>query len=352
MLILAGGIGNIFVVLATPATKDAGRDGWLSVLIAYALATLVGMVLIRLGKRFPNKTFVQYLPIVIGKILGKIVGLFYILGWFVMTPIILREIMVLMQIFLPQSPHLVTGILMLVLPVYAMKKGFKVFARTAELYSMMLVVLIIALLGLCLTETDFNRLSPVLENGLMPVMKGLIIQFPYAIETILFMSLWLPCLSKINESKKITWIGMSISGILLTLVVAFNIAFVGDAIVMKETFPLLYMVRHVTISNFSTGFESLLMVLWIASSYLELLVFFYQPVVGLAQWLNLKDYKALIIPMAIIIIILALVPSNIVDVIKLDSIKNPWILLPLGILIPIVWIVAVVRKLDESKINV
>jgi hypothetical protein len=49
-------------------------NAWLSVLIGYGLAAVLGLILLSLGRRFPNKTFVQYLPAVLGKIPGKIAG--------------------------------------------------------------------------------------------------------------------------------------------------------------------------------------------------------------------------------------------------------------------------------------
>src|SRR5689334_5774603 len=111
MLILAGGIGNIFIVLAVPAVKTAGVDGWMSVLIGYGLAALVGICSVKLGSLFPNKTFVEYLPLVYGKFLGKTIGLFYILSFWVMTPLILRETIELMRFFLPLTPKLLISCL-------------------------------------------------------------------------------------------------------------------------------------------------------------------------------------------------------------------------------------------------
>ena len=142
MLVLAGGIGNIFVVLAVPAIKDAGRDGWLLVIISYGIATVVGLALLDLGRRFPDKTFVQYLPIVLGKVPGKLAGLAYILGLWVITPLIIREILELMRFFLPFTPPLAIVILMAMPAVYAMYKGFEVFARTAELFVLLMIFLL------------------------------------------------------------------------------------------------------------------------------------------------------------------------------------------------------------------
>jgi spore germination protein KB len=348
MLILAGGIGNIFVVLTVPAIQDAGRDGWLSVFIAYGLAIGIGFALVDLGRRFPAKTFVQYLPIVLGKIPGKLAGLIYLLGWWLITPLIIREIVEMIRLFLPFTPPLVITIFMALLVLYAMRKGFEAYARTAELFVTLMILLIVLILGLNFSNFNWKNVTPVLANGWGPVLKGLWTQLPYALETILFMALWLPCLNKRREGLRAILIGMPLAGILLTILVAANIAFTGIALTSRLIFPVFYMSRYIFIGNFLTGMEAVFMLLWMISSYLEIPVFYYPSVVGLAQWLNLKDYQPLIVPMMVVTVALTTVPSNVIEVIKLDILKNPVIILPLGLLIPFTWFIALIRKLDKS----
>ncbi len=348
MLILAAGIGNIFVVLAVPAIQEAGRDGWLSVFISYGMAIGIGLSLLDLERRFPNLTFIQLLPAVFGKVLGKLAGLSYVLGWWIMAPLIIREIAELIRFFLPFTPTFVIVIFMALLVVYVMYKGFEVYARTAELFVVLIIFLIILILALNFSNFNWNNLTPVLVNGFSPVLKGLWVQFPYALETILFMALWLPCLNKRQDGLRAILLGMPLAGILLTVLVAANIAFTGITLTARFIFPVFYMSRYIFIGNFLTGMEAVFMVLWLISSYLEILVFYYPSVVGLAQWLNLKEYQPLILPMMLITVILTLLPSNVIEVIKLDTLKNPIILLPLGLLIPITWLVAVIRKLNYS----
>ncbi len=348
MLTLAAGVGNIFVVLAVPAIQEAGRDGWLPVFISYGLAIGIGLSLFDLERRFPNLTFIQLLPAVFGKVLGKLAGLSYILGWWIMAPLIIREIAELIRFFLPFTPTWVIVVFMALLVVYVMYKGFEVFARTAELFVVLIIFLIILILALNFSNFTWNNLTPVLANGFGPVLKGLWVQFPYALETILFMALWLPCVNKRQDGLRAILLGMPLAGILLTILVAANIAFTGITLTARFIFPVFYMSRYIFIGNFLTGMEAVFMVLWLISSYLEILVFYYPSVVGLAQWLNLKEYQPLILPMMLITVILTLVPSNVIEVIKLDTLKNPIIILPLGLLIPITWLVAVVRKLNRS----
>ncbi len=348
MLVLAGAIGDIFVVITSPAVNYSGRDAWMSILLAYIIATIDGILLINLGRRFPQKTFVQYLPVVLGKFIGKLAGLYYILGFWLMAPIIMRDLIESLRPFLPFTPPIAVNILMSLLVIYVMRNGFEVYARTTELFMPIIIILIISILCLNFTNENFSNILPIFENGFMPILRSQVVLFPFAVEPVLFMALWLPCLNIIKESKKALLIGMSISGLLLMLLSIVVIGFTGIDMTMKIISPLNYISRYIDIANFLSGFDAFFIILWMLSSYIELLVFYYPEIVGLSQWLNLKDYKLLIIPMVAINASLAMIPKNIVQHINLDLLKNPFIILPLGILIPITWLIAVIRKLDES----
>lgn len=349
MLILAAGLGGVVTGYIIPAAKDAGRDGWLSVLIACIMATLLGLILVSLGFRFPNKTFIQYLPVVLGRFLGKAIGLFYILSWMIINPLVIRNFMDFMRSFLPTTPQFLIGCLMLLLVIYTAYKGFEVYARVAGFFIVISIILILFLIIGSLPYTDYGYLKPFLENGFSPVAKSLLVQFPLASEPILFMALWYPCMNNMKKAKKCVLIGVPLVGFILIVLFITTIGFTGPVMVVELASPVFYVSRYLRISSFISGFEALLMLLWMSSIYLELLVSFYQPVIGLAQWLNLKDYKPLIIPAAIIILVLALLPNNTIQVKNFAILENKYIILPMAALIPVVWLIAVIRKLDESK---
>jgi spore germination protein KB len=349
MLVIGGAIGNIFIIIASPASIYAGRDAWIAVFLAYLLAAINGLVLIDLARRFPKKTFVQYLPDVLGKFLGKLAGLFYILAFWILTPLIMSEIMELMRFFLRYTPLIYINILISILIVIAMRSGFEVYARTAEQFVVLMVFILFLVICASIPNIEIENILPLLDNGIMPIVKSQTILFSYAVETILFMALWFPCLNKIKEGRRIMLIGMAIGGSLLTILVLITTGILSLELLNRTVYPSFNLSRYIYIGNFLGGFEAIFMILWMFSSYIQLLTFYYPSVVGLAQWMNLKDYKPLVIPIVAINILLAMIPLDIVQIIRLDTLKNTTILLPLSILIPITWLIAVIRGLDESK---
>ena len=55
----------------------AGRDAWLSVIFAWFLDVLLAVVYAYMGVRFSGKNMVQYSITILGKKLGKIVGILF-----------------------------------------------------------------------------------------------------------------------------------------------------------------------------------------------------------------------------------------------------------------------------------
>ncbi|GAB6138533.1 GerAB/ArcD/ProY family transporter [Halanaerobaculum tunisiense] len=337
MLVISSAIGNVFAIMSVFLVKDAGRDGWLSLILAYAIGMIIGLILIKLGSYFPNKTLVQYLPDVLGKFLGKSIGLIWILSFWLLTAIVHRENAEIIKFFMPQISSSSIIIMTVLLNIYILKKGFKIFARIAELLIPMMIISILLGIFFIIPEMELKRLTPIIEMGFSPVLKGIPRQLAFVMQTILFMGFWFPRLNNKKKGTSIFLAGLSISGILLTSLVVATIAVLGPKLIVKLTVPALYLF-HGTI----------FIVFWVISTFVQTLVFFYPSVIGLAQWLNLKDYKFLILPMSIITVTLALLPSSFMEVLDLNNLDNLLIVLPLGLLIPIIWFIAIIRGFSKS----
>lgn len=349
MLVIGSQMGALFMFIARPCVESAGRDGWLALLIAYAIATLFGLLLIDLGRRFPDKTFIQYLPLVLGGIPGKLAALIYILIFWYTTPLVFRVHMELIRFFLPKTPPITIIISFALIVIYCMKKGFETFARSVELFTLTTIVSLLILIVMIFPSCDFKNLQPFLENGFSPIINSVPSLFPFASEGILFMALWLPCLNTFKKVKKSFLLGTTISTLILTTLVILSIGFSGDKFVSKQIFPTFYLAQNVVFGDIIYGIEGFLLLAWVIACTVTNIFFSYSSIVGLAQLLNLREYKHLIFPMTFINVVLAMIPSSITEVMNWSSIKNPFLFLPLSLLIPFTWLIALIRKKDESN---
>ncbi len=351
MIVLAGAVGNVFVLNATPAVVTGGRDGWMAVLAAFLLSTLVGLSAVQLGLHFPEETIIQYLPRLIGWLPGKIVGLFYILTLYFLSALVQRDHAQLLRPIFEETPLVVLTLPLAVLLAYALIAGFEVFARTAELFVPISIAIILLGFVMFVPNVQIKHIFPILENGITPVLQAIPRQMSFGVETLLFLVFWLPCLRR--GQKRIAFrsvlVGIPLAAFLLTVIVIYVIAFGGPHLAEVLTFPILIMSRYIQVGEFLTGFEVLLLLNWLAANYLQALVFLFPAVVGLAQWLNLQRYKPLVIPLLAGTVALAMVPGTVEQLRSFDRIVAMYGALPLGLSLTVLWLIARLRGFEAKE---
>ena len=347
--VTAAAIGTIFLVIPSVVVETAGRDGWLAVPIGYAIGLLIALSLVKLGQRFPQKTIVQYLPDILGTIPGKIIGLIYLVSFYHFAALLIRQNSEVMLLLMPETPPIAFNFLLVFLVVYVVKAGLEVFARVCQFFVAWVIFGILFILFSSQVFFYMNNFKPFLEDGIMPVLISVPMQIGFAGKAVLFMALWLPCLNEIQKGYRASIIGITIATILLTLVVIFTIGVLGPDSTLTATFPLFSLSRLILVAEFLRGFEGILTIIWLPASFMKVTIFFYPGVVGLAQWLNLKEYKPLVLPMAVIAVGLSMIPENLEQLNQFTIINNMYFILPLVLLIPVLWLIAALRGLDESK---
>ncbi len=167
-LIVFNGIGATAVVfLPAMAAKYAGRDAWLTAVFPAVLGIIIVLLVTELGRRFPGKTLVEYLQIILGKWPGKIVAIFYLFFFIHTNAFIVREFgeMITIQV-MHRTPVIVINAVMVLLAAYAVRSGLEVIARLFEFLVPWITIAYFFILLFGLQKAEFHRLLPVLENGL------------------------------------------------------------------------------------------------------------------------------------------------------------------------------------------
>jgi spore germination protein KB len=128
-------ISTADIFLPAVVATIAGRDSWISVIIATAEALVVAAVAVALALRFPKKTIIQICQIVLGKWVGWLIAfiLFYNMFLFLFANSVSSVSVILKVVFLPNTPLSVFIILMVLISAYAVNQGIEVIARVTEL---------------------------------------------------------------------------------------------------------------------------------------------------------------------------------------------------------------------------
>ncbi|KEO84831.1 GerAB/ArcD/ProY family transporter [Tumebacillus flagellatus] len=288
-------------VLTIPSTTGllAMRDLWISPLLASVVGLAVLFCVLRLQRVYPQETLIQYCDRLAGTVLGKCIS-FVLLFFFLHTnALILREYTdFISAVFLDQTPALVISGGMVLLVSLAVRCGLEVLGRLAGLLLPGSLVLF-ALLVLCSSPSwKLDNMLPVMEYGIVPALKGALTPASW------FVFFWLMSMMHpyVKEQTKITkWSLLVWGGLLTSMVVScLSALFIFGENVAVITYPFMEVVRYIRFGDFFQHVDAVLIVVWVAGTFLQLCVTHYAVVLGTAQWFKLSRYPPLALPLGMI----------------------------------------------------
>ena len=329
--------------------KYAKTDLWLSPIFAALIGYLTVYIAYKLHKIYPKQTVFQFTEKIIGLIPGKILGFLLLFFYIQNTGIIVRDYAeFVVSSFLVNTPISVIMASMVLLCAFIVRGGIEVLGRAAELFVPVFTFPICIVILLLIPDFDFMNIFPVLGNGLMPPIKGAIVPGGWYSEFFLIIFL-LPFLA---DAKKGMKSGMrTVFAVMMTLIVVnLLVLFVLGGTTPSKNYPLMNVSRYISIADFFEHVESAVMAVWIVGAFVKISVFYYVSALGTAQWLNLSDYRPVVWPIGILIVIFSLwsLPSSI-DVNRNDIMVFPLQGILMQTIIPLILLViAVVRKRNRK----
>lgn len=284
----------------------AKHDVWLSAVLSTILGLAGGYLIITLGLRYPSQTVIQYSQYILGKWLGRFVGLIYIIFFLLVASMATRDYAELYLLFLPETPMVVFIIVSLLIAAYASVQGLEVIARVAEV--LVPVIYFAILIGILLNtpNMDLSQLEIVPEDGWRPAMTDAITQLPFiglAVSWLFF----LPSLNIKTQAGKTLMLSTAILGVVIFLVSITIVAVIGADTPVVSNYQFLKTFRQINIGNFIERIELLFLLSWSGTSLLMIILFYYISLASLKLWLGLKNQRPLVLPLGIIIFILSII---------------------------------------------
>jgi spore germination protein KB len=333
---------------------SAKQDAWLSILMGMAGGLLIFLIYHRLYSYYPDMPFTSYVQKIIGKKLGWMVGFLYVIYYMYLSARILRDFGELLNSTIyTQTPHLIINTLMMLTIIYAIHKGLEVLARVGEL--IFFVVYIIAIFGALLMVFSglihMDNLKPILENGIMPVLKSSLtetINFPFG-EMVVF-TMILPCLNDFKKAKKICLFAMTLSGINITITSIIDLSTLGTDLVTRSPYPLLTAIQRIQLLNFIERLDVLFMLYLTLGGFIKIAIFYYAAVTGAVTLFNINASK-IVYPIGLLILFASVeIASNysehIQEGLKIVPIYLHW---PFQIIIPIILLViSFIKNRDKT----
>ncbi|MFW0968002.1 MAG: GerAB/ArcD/ProY family transporter [Thermacetogeniaceae bacterium] len=297
------------MVLITPAllTKEAGQDAWLSVLIAGVVGFIIGVFVVSLGLRFPNKNLVEYSIELLGPWFGRGVCIIFALFFLHLSAYLVRAFSVLLMTeTMPETPFFVLNMLMVILVAYGVYLGLEVFSRVNEIIFPLFMLAIVIIFAMAAPEMDFEQLKPYLTHSFPGILRGSLILTSFYAEGA-FVLMLIPSLRNPKDARKIV---LPVSIILLFVIftdVVGLISLFGAQETARMLFPTFELAKTVSLGAFVERIESLVVGLWVSSVSLKIMAFYYVSVLIIAEVFNLTDYRPLVLPYAFVLLVLSLI---------------------------------------------
>ncbi|SFM13488.1 spore germination protein KB [Gracilibacillus orientalis] len=338
---------------------DAKQDAWLAILLALLGGIILFTVYRFLFQQYPNHLFTEYLEEILGKTVGKVVAIVYILYFFYIAGRVLRDFGdLLITTALDQTPLIVVNLIIVLLVLYSYYLGIEVIARAGNIFFIILIIL--AFLFFLLVFIDqlpkAENLQPVLEKGWGPVFKTafpLTLTFPFG-EIIVFTMIF-PFLNRKEKLFKIGVAALTFSGILLMLTVTLILSVLGPTLSSESTFPLLDTIAKVNIADIIQRLDPIALTILIIGIYFKITIFYFGGMYGLEKLFQIKKNKRkyyLLITGGALLAVSIIMAEGLTQHLQIGlKIVPSYVHLPLQVYIPLILIVinAVKNKLNKHK---
>lgn len=254
----------------------AKQDAWLSILIGALIGSFFVFLFIKLAARFPNMNYFHYLPIVWGKPFGFLISSLYLFFWIAyLSSIFYETLSANRMLFLPRTPDLIPLALFALSLIWLVSYGLVPLIRFLQLILPFVVIPLLLLTLLFTIDIKISRFIPVLDNGLMPVLKGSFYflgayQGP---EVLLFAA---PFFLKIREGVKPALLGFNAIVFFGWSNTVAAIGTLGVDTITEATLPGINVVNLVEFPGFPVERFGLLLTLpWLTGIYSTLAIYLY-----------------------------------------------------------------------------
>ena len=316
-----------------PITK---QDSWIAHTIAMILCIPLMILYAQLAKSHPGLNLIQINEAVFGKVLGKIISLFYVWFFFTLVSLNMRDLgNFVSKTTMIKTPMPIIIILFILLCVWSAYYGLEVVTRYSTVFliisAVILLISIIAITGLINPENFLPVFDLPIKNYIQ--VTHICSTIPFG-ETVIFLMIT-PYVDK-SQKKLLRYFvgGLLIGGILILLVMLRDIAVLGNTIgyfslPSFEAFRLGILFQ--TISHMEIMFSILLIILL----YFKISFLFYASMLSLSQTLELKTYRPLLLPCAAFVAVYSIINyQNILIQIKAAQETIPFLWFTLEILLP------------------
>ncbi|GIN71930.1 spore germination protein KB [Bacillus sp. J14TS2] len=352
VLILLFELGS---ALLYPLGITAKQDAWLAILFAMVGGFGIFFIHYALYHYYPDQLPTTYTQRILGKFFGKIAAFIYMLFILYLAARALRDFGEMLAILgYPQTPLVINHFLLILVVIYAVRKGIEVIGRAGEiLFTLIYVLAIFGFIFIIASDLiHLSNLKPFLEDGILPVLKTAftrVVFFPFG-EVFVYAMIF-PYVNQPKKVKKAGILALLLIGINLAISTAINISVLGYTKIERTQFPLLNTIQAIEIAEFLQRLDIFFMLSLIILGFFKVAIYFYVVIIGTADLFKIRESAKLAFPLAFVVIFLSIVVANnsLEHIEEAKKIASIYIQLPFQVLIPALLLLIAFFKKRKGK---
>lgn len=331
-------IGDTIIASSSSVAALAQQDAWIVALITPVIGLPFIWLYCYLGKLYSGKTLIDMIESAFGKWFGWIISAIFVTficllsAWQVVSYIgnfIQTE-------YMTETPLYALNLLLIVALVVGMLYGLESIARSAEVFVVLVIILMMVALALNLKNINVENLFPIFEEGIAPTLKGTLfssvfLTWPFIILLMVYPS----CTEQTSKTRKALFLGYLLGAVVNFVCTIMTIMVLGSTITARSLYPTYLMAKEINVGVI-TRIEGVVSFSWILTEFIRTILYFYAGTIGLCQLFKIKNHKRLILPLGLVTLIYSgvIYPTAVYQA-KWDT--TTWVvsILTFGVILPI-----------------
>ena len=293
------------LILSVPGimVSFAKQNAWMSIIPA-ALTGIVNIwAMTALSKRYPGLSIIEYSCQICGKWAGKLIGFYltYYLFFFISSTVN-EHAGFLHTILLVNTPPLLLMVTLLLLCALAVLAGAEAIARCNEVIVTIIIILLIPVFFVAIPDMDITRLSPVLAEGVMPVLKGAVVPSAW-MSQVFFLGWFLQHANKITQSIRKDMFAVIVGIVALIIGIDIITITIFGPVTARLKFAFLEVIQYIGIRGSLERIEAIAIAIWALGIFIKVSMLLYMFTISTAQLAGAKNYRKIIVPVTLLSVV-------------------------------------------------
>ncbi len=347
-LIVGAMVGIGITTLPRELAEEAGRDGWITLLVSTIIVLIYAKICIYYAKLFPEMTLAESVQLVLGKWLGGLVVILYSIYTFSLGAIVLRSFMEIIHVYFAiTSPAWFKMIVPLIIIIYMSRCGMATLSRMAEIV-FMITIPAIFLLAAPVRQGNLMHMLPVFEQGIaQPFLALPVAIFAFlGVETVILV--FYPYLEKKETVNRVTYMAVILVGFLYTGISLITLLVLGLEQIQLFYWPFVEAVKIVRVVILER-IDNIFLYLWGVKVTMVASILYFSGTFSLSV-LTKKNYHDIwAIVCWPVIYVISLYPETQVDLENISSLFTLWGGIFVAVLPIMLIVVAKIRKVGGKE---